>query len=412
MGQIKKGTTQFKIINLAFFAAGFVTFITLYDVQPLLPVFASEYGVPAAMASLPLSIATCALAITMLIAGTISENYGRKPVMVLALFLTSLLALLTPFSHGLPSLLLIRLLQGAVLAGLPAVAMAYLSEEIDPQSLSAAMGLYIGGNAVGGMTGRIFTAAVTELSSWRLAIGLIGIICLALSLLFAKKLPPSANFQRRPFQPGYLVTSLTRHLRDPGLLHLYCIPFLLTGSFVTMYNYITFRLLGPPHRLGHTVVSTLFLVYLVGSYTSASISKLIQRFGRDRTLLCSIAVMGSGAILTLPEYLPAVVLGIALFTGGYFGAHTIASSWVGLRAKTAKAQASSLYLFFYYLGSSISGTAGGFFLTDYGWGGVVGLICTLVFAGLVVAYRLILTSPENVYAVGETETLAQAGSAE
>jgi len=80
MGVIRKGTKTFRQINLAFFAAGFVTFITLYDVQPLLPLFFREYGVPAALGSLPLSVATCALAVAMLFAGSLSETVGRKPL--------------------------------------------------------------------------------------------------------------------------------------------------------------------------------------------------------------------------------------------------------------------------------------------------------------------------------------------
>lgn len=389
MERIKKGSREFRAINLAFFAAGFVTFITLYDVQPLLPVFSVEYHVPAAMASLPLSVATCALAVTMLLAGTISETWGRKPIMVLSLFLTSLIALATPFSHTMGALLALRVMQGAVLAGLPAVAMAYLGEEIDGPSLSSAMGLYIGGNAVGGMTGRIFTASVTEMASWRLAIGLIGVICLILSVVFSRKLPRSANFLQRPFRLGYLFTSLVKHLQDPGLVRLYAIGFLLTGSFVTMYNYITFRLLGEPYRMSHSAVSALFLVYLVGSFTSASIGRVLRRFGRDRTLLVSIAAMALGTIVTIAHPVALIVVGIALFTAGFFGAHTIASSWVGTRAVTAKAQASSLYLFFYYVGSSVSGTAGGFFWTGLGWQGVAGMILALLAAACVIAARLV-----------------------
>jgi YNFM family putative membrane transporter len=52
--------------------------------------------------------------------------------------------------------------------------------------------------------------------------------------------------------------------------------------------------------------------------------------------------------------------------------------------KTGRAQASSLYLFFYYLGSSISGTAGGFCWSRAGWGGVAGLIGLLLTAAFIV----------------------------
>ena len=388
MASIKSGTKRYRQINLAFFAAGFVTFITLYDVQPLLPVFSAEFGVPAALGSLPLSIATCTLAVAMLFAGTISETLGRKRVMVASLLLTSLLALLTSLTHTFPALLALRLLQGIALAGLPAVAMAYLSEEIAPASLSSAIGLYISGNAIGGMTGRIFTGTMTQFVSWRAALASIGVFCLILSLYFARSLPPSANFSRRPFAWRYLFSSLLKQLRDPGLICLYGISFLVMGSFVTLYNYITFRLLAPPYYLSHSLVSWIFLVYLLGSFSSSMVGRQVERFGRSRMLFLTMGTMGLGALLTLSASVSAIVVGVAIFTCGFFGAHTIASSWVGSRAHTARAQAASLYLFSYYLGSSVSGTVGGLFWAAYGWGGVVLLIMALLLTGLGLHRRL------------------------
>jgi YNFM family putative membrane transporter len=213
-GAVRVGTSAFLCINVALFCAGFVTFVTLYDVQPLLPLFAREFSVSPATASLPLSVATIALALGMLLAGTVSETLGRRSVMTVSLFLTSLLAVGTLFSHSFVSLLMLRLLQGLVLAGVPSVAMAYLGEEMDAQAIGHAMGLYISGNAMGGMSGRIGSALLCSYMPWHTAIALIGAFSLLLSLLFLKILPASTNFRHRPFQFRYLFTSLYQHLRD------------------------------------------------------------------------------------------------------------------------------------------------------------------------------------------------------
>jgi len=388
MSLVHRGTKKFLQINLALFAAGFVTFVTLYDVQPLLPVFAAEFGVSAALSSLPLSLATCTMAVSMLVAGTLSETWGRKRIMTGAMLITSAIAILTAFSNSLPTLATLRFLQGMALAGLPAVAMAYLSEEMDPSALSSAMGLYIAGNAAGGMTGRIVTAAVTDYSSWRVALGAVGILCLITSMYFAKALPPSANFQQRPFQPRYLYTSLLQNLHNRALLYLYAVVFMLMGSFVTLYNYITFRLLAPPYNLSQTMVSWIFLAYILGSFSSAMVGKQAQRFGRSTTLLASLLVMLCGALITLLGNLVAIIIGIGIFTIGFFGSHTTASSWVGARVQTARAQASSLYLFFYYLGGSITGTTGGIFWSESGWGGVIALISVNLVIAVALTVRL------------------------
>lgn len=388
-GQVSVGTPAFRRINVALFCAGFVTFVTLYDVQPLLPVFAREYGISPALSSLPLSVATIALALGMLVAGTISETLGRRRLMITALFLTSLLALATYFSQSFHSLLALRLVQGLMLAGVPSVAMAYLGEEMDARAIGHAMGLYISGNALGGMSGRIGSALLCAYVPWHTAIALIGILSLLLSFVFLKYLPPSTNFHQRPFRFGYLFTSLFQHLRDPGLHCLYALAFLTMGGFISLYNYIGFRLLAPPYNLSHFQVSLIFLVYLLGSFSSGIVGSLIHRFGRPLMIRMTLATMLAGTVITLSDSLPLIVGGVGVFTCGFFSAHAIASSWVGRRARTAKAQASSIYLFSYYLGSSISGTAGGLFWTGFGWNGVALLIAALIVMAFGVATFLL-----------------------
>ena len=388
-GAVRVGTSEFRRINVALFCAGFVTFVTLYDVQPLLPLFAEEFKISPAMASLPLSCSTIALAVGMLIAGTVSETLGRRQVMTVALFLTSLLAMATYFSHSFESLLMVRLLQGLVLAGVPSVAMAYLGEEMDAQAIGHAMGLYISGNAVGGMSGRIGSALLCTYVPWHTAIALVGVISLLLSIIFMKCLPPSTNFHQRPFTPRYLFTSLYQHLHDPGLLCLYGLAFLSMGGFISLYNYIGFRLLAAPYNLSNYQVSLIFLVYLLGSFSSGFVGSLIHRFGRPFMIRLTLAIMMGGTLITLSGSLVLIVAGVGIFTCGFFSSHAIASSWVGRRALTAKAQASSLYLFAYYLGSSLSGTIGGLFWQHFGWNGVATMITLLLVVAFGVATLLL-----------------------
>ncbi len=410
-GQIERGTTDYRHANLALFIAGFVTFSTLYTIQPLLPLLVVEFDVSPATASLALSVATFALAWMLPISGSFSDAHGRRALMGVALVLTSLLALATAFSSTMPALLVVRLLQGAALAGVPAVAMAYLNDEMSPRAIGAAMGLYIAGNACGGMTGRILTSVLVDHLPWRGAVAVIGTLALLLSFLFWVMLPPSRNFQRRPFHIRPLSASLIGHLREPGLLCLFALAFLLMGGFVTLYNYVTFYLLAPPYSLSQSQVALIFFAYAFGACGSSIMGGLVERVGRARILYTALAIMTTGILLTLMAPLAAIVAGIIVFTIGFFGAHTVASAWVGARAATARAQASSLYLLAYYLGSSVSGTGGGLIWSDWGWPGLVALILgLLVLAGLVVL-RLTTLAPLHTEQAATPGMAARYGTA-
>lgn len=386
---VRRGTWAWARINLALFLSGYAVFSQLYCVQPLLPDFARVFSVSAAESSLALSLSTGFLAVAILIAGALSQSLSRKTLMLASLLAAAVLELAAAAAPSWPVLLTLRALEGLALGGAPAVAMAYLAEEIEPAGLGAAMGLYIGGNAAGGMAGRVVTGLVAEHADWRMALAVIGALGLLAALGFAALLPPSRNF--RPAPLGGLsphVAAWGRHLRDPRLAALFAVAFLAMGGFVTVYNYVGFRLMDPPWDLGQAAVGAIFLVYLAGIVASPLAGTAADRFGRAPVLAAGLVLGGLGLALTLASALALIVAGIALVTAGFFTAHTVAGGWVGARARGDKAHASSLYLLAYYLGSSIMGSLGGYAWTHAGWTGVAGFVAVLLAVQCVIALRL------------------------
>ncbi len=380
---IQQGTPLFRKTSFAFFAAGFNTFAILYCVQPLMPEFSKEFSVSPTTASLPLSITTMVLAVSMLIFGSLSEVWGRKPIMIVSMLASSVFCILTAFSSNFHGLLVLRTIEGISLAGLPSIAMAYLGEEIESKSLGAAMGLYICGNSIGAVFGRVFSGMVSDYFGWQIAIGGIGLISLAATLIFWNTLPPSQNFKARPFVMRKLGLSLMDHLKAPSLICLFVIGFLLLGSNVALFNYIAYVLLEKPYSLSPTYISWTFLIMIIGMFSSVWIGKLVDRHGKQRLLFTSLFLALIGVCLTWEANLMMKIAGLGFFTFGFFGAHAVASSWVGQLALQNKAQASSLYLFFYYTGSSVGGTLGGLFWSAYGWGGVISMNVGFLLIGLI-----------------------------
>lgn len=392
---IEKGTPAFMKTVLALFSGGFATFALLYCVQPMMPLLSHEFAINAAQSSLVLSVATGMLAFGLLITGPISDRIGRKPVMVFALVCAALSTLASAVMPSWELVLATRALVGLSLSGLAAVAMTYLSEEIHPQHIGLAMGLYIAGNAIGGMCGRLISGVLIDFVSWHTAMLTIGGLALVAAVVFWKVLPESRNFRPQALNPRSLLDGFVMHFKDAGLPWLFLEAFLLMGAFVTLFNYIGYRLLAEPYHMNQALVGLLSVVYLAGIYSSAQVGALADKLGRRRVFWASILVMAVGMLMTLASPLPVVIIGMLVFTFGFFGSHSVASSWIGRRALKAKGQASSLYLFCYYAGSSVAGTAGGVFWHYGGWNGVGVFIGSLLAVALLVALHLSRLAPKT-----------------
>ena len=385
---LQTGSADYRRANLALAIGGFTCFALLYGTQPVLPQLARDFAVSPGSASLTVAAGTAAMAILLIPLSLIADRYGRERLMRLGLSGAALFSIASALAPNFFLLLLCRACLGAGIAGVPAAAMAYLGEEIVPSARSRAMGIYIAANALGGMSGRFLSALVTDWVNWRYGLAALGVFGALAAFAFWRLLPPARHFAPRALAPRLLLADLRRVAADPGLPWLFATGFLIMGSFVGLYNYLGFRLSAPPYGLGPAAIGSIFLLYAVGSAASAWAGHAAGRLGQPRIVLLMSVTMALGIVVTLARPLPLIILGVAVFTAGYFAVHAVASGWVGRRAGQRRGLVSALYLSSYYLGSSVIGSAVGWPWSHGGWPEVVAALLICVGGVIAIALRL------------------------
>lgn len=392
-GTLRKGTAAYRRAALAMFLAGFSTFSLLYWPQSLLPLMARTWAVTPAAASTLIALGTLAMAVMLIPASLLSDRFGRKNVMSLAMLLAALFTLAMAFVTSFHSLLILRFMTGLVLAGLPAVAITYLSEEVESGALASAIGLYISGTAFGGMSGRLLSAWAAAIWGSAGAALVVGIAGLLAAMCFLYCLPASQQFRSRLLplsREGREVwrLALLQLLRDPVLRMLWAMGFLFLGCFVGLYNFIGFRLERPPFSWAPLALGAIFLLYLFGGAASAASGRMARRWGLVPALQAMWLTLMIGVLCTLSDSRFLLLAGMALFTLAFFAGHALASSAVGSRAQGHQALAAAIYLCCYYAGASVLGPLLGWAWHAQQWPAVVAVLMAASFIGLCLTSRL------------------------
>ena len=382
-----RGSVAYGRLLAALFCAGVATFAQLYSPQAVLPLISADLRIGAAEAALTISASTVGLAIGVIPWSTLADRIGRVRAISVSVTIATAVGLLVPFAPSYQLLLAGRFLEGLMIGGVPAIAIAYLTEEVDPAHAARAAGTFVAGTTIGGLMGRLVSSPVADIAGWRVGVLTVAVLCGFAALSFVKLAPQPRGFIPSKLSganpDGGLGGRLLANLRSRRQLTLFAQGFLLMGGFVALYNFLGFRLTGAPFLLPPFVVSLVFVAYLAGTWASSRAGAEATRFGRKRVLLVSVLIMGAGVAVTLSDNVIAVLAGLLIATAGFFGAHSIASGWTGQSAPAGKAQASSLYTLFYYGGSSVIGWFGGVAYDGYGWTAVA--LTILVLAAIAAA---------------------------
>ncbi|NQX34532.1 MFS transporter [Herbiconiux sp. VKM Ac-2851] len=363
----ERGERAYARIVVALFAAGFATFAQIFDAQAVLPALGRELGVPAAGAALTVSATTIGLAISVLPWASVADRIGRIAAMKISLVSATVLSLLVPLMPGFESVLVMRGLVGLALGAVPAIAVAYLAEELHGSWVGVAAGTYVAGNTIGGIAGRLVAGPLSEVVGWRsglLAVSVLGAVAAA---TFFVLVPAARGFVRVRGVAVPVRTRILFQLKDPVMLALYAVGFLLMGAFSVVYNYLGFHLTGAPFLVPETLVSLLFVAYLSGTVASRVSGGLGQRIGYLRVMLGGIAIMVAGLVLLFSDSLAVVIVGLVVFTVGCFSAHPVASGLSGRWAQLGRGQSTALYQLAWLSGTAFFGWAVGVVYGGAGW---------------------------------------------
>lgn len=361
-----QGSRPYRLILFALTCAGIATFAQLYSPQGVLPRIAGDLRVRPDQAALLISAATIGLALGVLPWSWLADRLGRVRAMKASLIVATLCGFAVTAWPSFEGILVLRALEGLALGGLPAAAIAYLNEEVDPAHAGMAAAIYVSGTTVGGLTGRVVSVPVADLFGWRAAILVVTALGALATLAFVLSIPAPRGFRPGAGSRMPLLSAIRLNLRA-DMLVLFAQAFLLMGGLVAIYNYMTFHLEAPPFSLRPATISLLLFSYLAGTFSASWAGGRVRRHGRLKVLCGAIAVMLGGAALMLASLTPVFVLGLVLFTAGFFAAHAIAAGWVGQRATGGRSQAASLYNLFYYAGSSFFGWFCGLVFVSLGW---------------------------------------------
>ncbi len=375
------------------FLYGFTMFMLVYMVQPIMPRFVSEFSIAPAVASQALSAATMGMAFCLIPASIYVKRFAPRPLLIGGLLACALLSLAVLLTDDFSGFVLLRLLFGMVLSALPATALGFLSQSVDASRLGRSVGMYIAGNAMGGMSGRLLALGLSEWMDWRQAFAVLGLFALVVVTHVGRVLAGLQQADRHLGSEAVVESTsvwsrLRRLLSDPGLLALFALAFLLSGSIVSVYNYISFRLSAQPYAYDYKALCGIYALYVMGMLGSARAGRMADRFGKGEVLVWLPLVMAVGVWMTLAANAVMIICGMALLTFGFFGAHSVASGWVSARVTDDRALASSLYLTFYYLGASVLGTVAGGVWAAGSWPAVVLMNSAIIAMALLLSLKL------------------------
>ena len=386
MSQDHDGSRVARRAKLGVIAAGMSAFLDMYVTQALLPSLRATFHASIGALSLTVTLTTLAVAVAAPLAGSLSDRYGRRKILLVSLSCLTVTTLLAASAPNLGWLLMWRLIQGLFIPGVFTATVAYIGEEWPVAHVSTVTALYVTGTVFGSFCGRFLAGLITARYNWQVAFLTLGTLNLAFIPLIAWTLPASHRFRPARSMLASL-SGLGLHLRNSRLLATYGIGFGILFSQVATFTYVSFHLSDPPFRLDLHQLSFIYCVFLIGMAITPLSGVWAVRFGQRRMFAVAMIIGSTGLLLTLQPSLSAVIAGLTLSSAGVFIAQAMATSLISRFALDARSSAVGLYVTAYYLGGSTGGVLPSAIWHTAGWDGCVALVILMQSAIAALAWR-------------------------
>ena len=172
---------------------GFLTFNAVYVgivMAPVLTQIADEFSITTGTAGLVVAAYGAPGIIVALLTGPYSDRFGRKRFLVAGSLIMGVFTLLSAFATSFVVLVAMRIIAGIGSSVIFPNVTATVGDNFAYRDRGSAMGTVIGLNTLAGVIGVPLAGVLAEATSWRVAIGMVGVLSIAAALLLLWKLRP------------------------------------------------------------------------------------------------------------------------------------------------------------------------------------------------------------------------------
>lgn len=357
--QLKLQSSVFGLVSAAF--------LNIYITQPVLPILQREFGADMVTVSLSVSAVVLGIAISTLPFGYIADRWSIRPIIFMGALLVALNGLVCAATRHIWILIGARLCQGLFIPALTTCLAAYLAKTLPAERLNVVMGSYISATVLGGLGGRLLGGWIHPPLHWRYAFVSAAAITLLATIAALINMPPSP----RPKQPVAQAANFRSLVRRWPLLRIFLCAAGSFAIFSSIFNYLPFRLAGPPFHYPTQHITLLYLVYVTGIFMGPVAGRISNRFGNGHTLVAGALVLAASLALLLCHTITMIVIGLIGVCGGFFGVHASAVGALNRKLSSGQGRANALYVLFYYVGGWVGITASGWAYQFGGWRAVV-----------------------------------------
>lgn len=364
------------------FAVVAASFTNIYLTQPVLPILQEEFSVDIVQASLSVSVVILGIALFNLPFGLLVDRIAIQPIILVGGSVVAAAGIVCAFTDSLNVLIASRFVQGAFIPALTTCIAAYLAKTLPPERLNIVMGSYVSATVLGGLGGRLLGGFIHPPLHWRYAFISAAVLIFVTTLIAVKGLPkatPESAQKRSNISYWQLV-------KQWSFLRLFLCAMGSFAVFSSVFNYLPFRLVDSPFNFSTEMITSLYLVYIMGIFMGPLSGRISNRLGSGTTLMGSSIVFAAGlAMISLPSIV-AIVVGLLLVCTGFFAGHAAAIGALNHKLTSGQGRANALYVLFYYVGGSLGITVSGVAFESGGWNRLIMFCACLVLIPLVVGY--------------------------
>ncbi|SHH03806.1 MFS transporter [Streptoalloteichus hindustanus] len=294
----------------------FVDLLGFGIILPQLPYYAERLGASGTWVGLLLTAYSAAQLVSTPVLGALSDRYGRRPLLLLSLFGSTVSLALAGLADTLPLLLLTRLLAG-LFGGSISVAQAYVADVVPEEGRTRALGLLGAAIGMGFVLGPALGAALAPFGFATATFAAAALAAANLVLAWFRLVEPARTEERRPERRPGVLAGLRAALGVTGASPVMAAMFLSMFAFASMEA--VFALLGERRfGLGGSGLGLVFAA--VGVVTAVVQGGLVGRLARrwgDRSVAVAGALLMAGSLAALPwAPAPAAYVALGLLAAG------------------------------------------------------------------------------------------------